>query len=93
MAETRGNVTRAAMALARRAGLIIVVLVSMGVGFLIHAALTPESVPASPATAPAHDHAAEAPTVYTCSMHPFIRRDKPGKCPICGAMAVRIRTF
>jgi Cu(I)/Ag(I) efflux system membrane fusion protein len=23
-------------------------------------------------------------TIWTCSMHPQIRRDKPGKCPICG---------
>lgn len=23
-------------------------------------------------------------TVWTCSMHPQIRMDKPGKCPICG---------
>ena len=23
-------------------------------------------------------------TVYTCSMHPEIKRDKPGSCPICG---------
>lgn len=23
-------------------------------------------------------------TVWTCSMHPHIRMDKPGKCPICG---------
>jgi rubrerythrin len=22
--------------------------------------------------------------VYTCPMHPEIRSDKPGKCPICG---------
>ena len=28
---------------------------------------------------------AEAPaTRYTCSMHPFIIRDEPGNCPICG---------
>jgi len=28
---------------------------------------------------------AEAPgTFWTCSMHPQIRQDKPGKCPICG---------
>jgi len=26
-----------------------------------------------------HDH-----TVYTCSMHPQIKQDKPGNCPICG---------
>lgn len=32
--------------------------------------------------APAADTAAA--TVWTCSMHPQIRQDKPGKCPICG---------
>jgi len=32
-----------------------------------------------------HNHAAEAgkAEVWTCSMHPQIRMDKPGKCPIC----------
>lgn len=29
----------------------------------------------------AHDHSDE--TVYTCSMHPQIKQDKPGLCPIC----------
>jgi Cu(I)/Ag(I) efflux system membrane fusion protein len=29
-----------------------------------------------------HDHEEEA-TIWTCSMHPQIRMDKPGKCPIC----------
>ena len=29
-----------------------------------------------------HDHAKK--TIWTCSMHPQIRMDKPGKCPICG---------
>ncbi|HEX6218160.1 MAG TPA: copper-translocating P-type ATPase [Sphingomicrobium sp.] len=38
----------------------------------------------------AHDHAADqaqpaAPgTIWTCPMHPEIRRDGPGQCPICG---------
>lgn len=32
-----------------------------------------------------HDHAqAEQATEYTCSMHPQIRQDGPGKCPLCG---------
>jgi Cu(I)/Ag(I) efflux system membrane fusion protein len=30
-----------------------------------------------------HDHADEATTMWTCSMHPQIKLDKPGKCPIC----------
>lgn len=39
----------------------------------------------SPTKEEQHDHAAEASKseVWTCSMHPHIRMDKPGKCPIC----------
>ncbi|WP_299700383.1 efflux RND transporter periplasmic adaptor subunit [uncultured Pontibacter sp.] len=34
----------------------------------------------------AHDHEGEVAgaTEYTCSMHPQIRQDGPGKCPLCG---------
>jgi Cu(I)/Ag(I) efflux system membrane fusion protein len=33
-----------------------------------------------------HDHASEVKTesIWTCSMHPQIRKEEPGKCPICG---------
>lgn len=33
-----------------------------------------------------HEHSKEETkgTIWTCSMHPQIRMDKPGKCPICG---------
>jgi len=34
-----------------------------------------------------HEHVesiVEIPTVYTCSMHPQIRQNEPGNCPICG---------
>ncbi len=34
--------------------------------------------------APAAVVAGEGATVYTCPMHPQIRRDAPGSCPICG---------
>ena len=30
-----------------------------------------------------HDQSGETETIWTCSMHPQIRQDKPGKCPIC----------
>jgi membrane fusion protein, copper/silver efflux system len=30
------------------------------------------------------EHVHEKKTIWTCSMHPQIRMDKPGKCPICG---------
>ncbi|UJP64710.1 efflux RND transporter periplasmic adaptor subunit [Mongoliitalea daihaiensis] len=31
-----------------------------------------------------HFHVAEDGTIYTCSMHPQIRQDGPGQCPLCG---------
>jgi len=71
-------------AIGRRAGLLVVVLVSVGAGFLLHATLTfDEAAPSTSADAGAHDHGRKAPTVWTCSMHPQIRSSKPGKCPIC----------
>ncbi|MGH7105136.1 MAG: heavy metal-binding domain-containing protein, partial [Acetobacteraceae bacterium] len=36
-------------------------------------------------TVPVATAAAVAPvTIYTCPMHPQIRRSEPGSCPICG---------
>jgi Cu(I)/Ag(I) efflux system membrane fusion protein len=31
-----------------------------------------------------HTHEEELPAIWTCSMHPQIRMDEPGQCPICG---------
>ena len=31
-----------------------------------------------------HDHGAEEATIWTCSMHPQIKQNEPGDCPICG---------
>jgi P-type Cu+ transporter len=39
-------------------------------------------VPAMPSEPPAVD--ATAGTIYTCPMHPEIRQDHPGNCPMCG---------
>lgn len=35
-------------------------------------------------TGHSHDGTENETTIWTCSMHPQIRQDKPGKCPICG---------
>jgi Cu(I)/Ag(I) efflux system membrane fusion protein len=40
-----------------------------------------------------HDHEEEAGTIWTCSMHPQIRQDKPGKCPICAMDLVPVSTI
>lgn len=38
-----------------------------------------------------HKHEA-AKQIWTCSMHPQIREDKPGKCPICGMDLIPLKT-
>lgn len=43
--------------------------------------------PSGSASSDGHQHAREVsgiPTIYTCSMHPQIRQNEPGDCPICG---------
>ena len=47
------------------------------------AASTPASMPA-PMPASALTKAGQAGTIYTCPMHPEIRQNQPGNCPICG---------
>ncbi|GHT77743.1 cation transporter [Bacteroidia bacterium] len=44
-----------------------------------------------------HDHATEQLSenktqIWTCSMHPQIRQDHPGKCPICGMDLIPLKT-
>src|SRR5665213_4110754 len=42
-------------------------------------------VPQAPTpTPPASDASASSGVIYTCPMHPQIRRHEPGHCPICG---------
>src|SRR5579863_890602 len=36
------------------------------------------------ASRPAPDSAGRKVLYYTCSMHPSVKEDKPGPCPICG---------
>jgi len=35
------------------------------------------------------EKAVQGETLYTCSMHPFIIKDKPGTCPICGMELIK----
>jgi Cu+-exporting ATPase len=44
----------------------------------------PPAYTAKPAAPSAPSKAAPAGTIYTCPMHPEIRQDHPGNCPICG---------
>ena len=39
-----------------------------------------------------HEHSSEDPTTRTCSMHPQIKHDKPGQCPICAMDLIPLKT-
>ncbi|MDH4069330.1 MAG: efflux RND transporter periplasmic adaptor subunit, partial [Ignavibacteria bacterium] len=36
-----------------------------------------------------HSHGEDRAEVYTCPMHPSVRSDRPGACPVCGMALVR----
>jgi Cu(I)/Ag(I) efflux system membrane fusion protein len=40
-----------------------------------------------------HEHAEEAAAVWTCSMHPQIKQENPGQCPICGMDLVPLQSI
>lgn len=61
------------------AGLFLAAALGLGLGYLI---FQPSPVPL-PEGDLAHVHEAEE-TIWTCSMHPQIRQNEPGSCPICG---------
>jgi len=64
--------------LMRAVVLVLTLLVGVGLGAMVFGGRTVEP------------HAAHD-TLYTCSMHPQIRQDTPGTCPICGMDLVPVQ--
>ncbi len=62
-----------------KAGLLIIAGIFLGWLFFHNSG----SVLISPETE-VHEHSGEDHQIWTCSMHPQIRKDEPGDCPICG---------
>lgn len=61
---------------------LLAAVIGLGAGYLLFGG-SPE---AAETTAGQHDHAGESSeeeTIWTCSMHPQIRQNEPGLCPIC----------
>ena len=58
--------------------LILALVVVFLAGYIIRGMRTPTEDPEAP---PAEEQVAD--TEWTCSMHPDVRRDEPGQCPIC----------
>jgi len=70
------------------------VIAAFAVGYMVRWGCAPaqhpaEATPGLETVAPAP---AEAPTIWTCAMHPQIRQPKPGRCPICGMKLIPVET-
>lgn len=72
----------------RALGFIIIALVALGIGFFLGGRLR-HPAPHENGGHESHEAAEEAapetgrPVIWTCSMHPQIRADRPGLCPLC----------
>jgi len=66
--------------------LLIQAIVLVGLGYFWASMMGGggDAEPRAPQVAEPVAEASEAPTTWTCSMHPQIRRNGPGKCPLCG---------
>ena len=60
---------------------LVLCVAATGGGWLLWQEKSPEAT---------HNHTAQAGKVlYTCPMHPFVIKDKPGTCPVCGMELVK----
>ena len=62
----------------------------MAVAILLFAGAT-ASAQDSTKKSSGHKHHVSHTQQYTCSMHPEVVMDKPGKCPKCGMTLVKIK--
>lgn len=63
--------------------LIITLIVGLALGWLFFSGNN---------NAVAHDHSSETVEYWTCSMHPNVRAQEPGNCPICGMVLIPAKT-
>ena len=72
---------------------LIVLAIGVFLGWLIFHPTKTDRISNSPVEGhEGHDHSSEDPTIWTCSMHPQIKQDKPGQCPICAMDLIPLAT-
>lgn len=67
-------------------------IVGILLGWLIFGGSGGNSQTSEPASLIADGHEHEGGSIWTCSMHPQIRQDEPGSCPICGMDLIPLET-
>ena len=66
----------------------IIIIGSIIAAFALGYFISPKAANNMQNTEHQHDSADE--TIYTCSMHPQIRQNEPGNCPICGMTLIPV---
>jgi len=72
--------------------LIAQALVFLAVGYLLARSLGDGGGPLPPTDGAAVTEDSAGPTKWTCSMHPQIQKDGPGKCPLCAMDLIPVKT-
>ena len=83
---------RAARIVLKWSALAAAILAAFAVGYLVRWGCAPAPNAPAKGVSATEEHAHAEPTVWTCSMHPQIRRSKPGLCPICGMKLIPVET-
>ncbi|MCH7751697.1 MAG: hypothetical protein IH898_06025, partial [Planctomycetes bacterium] len=72
---------------------ILILLVGIFLGRVVRRGDEPPAQqPAGAESAHSGHEGQDQVTMWTCSMHPQIRSDKPGKCPLCGMDLIPVQT-
>ncbi len=97
MAENGKPGGRVVRGMLRLLGLLVGAALFFGAGYLVRLGCAPAGPEGeqAPAAGGAPEHAGhqaptEPATVWICSMHPQVRQEKPGRCPICGMELVPV---
>ncbi|MGB0806734.1 MAG: efflux RND transporter periplasmic adaptor subunit [Salibacteraceae bacterium] len=60
------------------------------IGFVLGKFMFGGGTSSDPVPSEVHEHVEDENGLWTCSMHPQIQKDAPGKCPICGMTLVPV---
>ncbi|MCD6288151.1 MAG: efflux RND transporter periplasmic adaptor subunit [Candidatus Hydrogenedentes bacterium] len=79
--------SRAGKAIKKAAIVLTIAIAAFATGYFVQGILSPGT---SPSVDGGTGETEQKPLFWTCSMHPSIRADKPGQCPICSMTLIPV---
>lgn len=92
--EAKGRAKKIINKIKGNYGLVLIVLgIGFFLGWIIFHPVKADKATSTPIEGhEGHDHSSEDATTWTCSMHPQIKQDQAGQCPICGMDLIPLAT-